>query len=57
MLHHLDAEGRARAVAMLRELPRASVLLTTQAHSDVAGLFDTVDYVVKRDGCSAVVTE
>jgi hypothetical protein len=54
VLQHLDAEGIARVAAALRGLPRGTVLLTSQADSATAHLFDTVDRVWKRGGSSGV---
>jgi energy-coupling factor transporter ATP-binding protein EcfA2 len=55
VLMHLDAEGIARVAALLRSLPRATVLLTSQADSATAHLFDTVDVVRKSGGRSGVL--
>ena len=56
VLQHLDQEGIARVAALLRGLPRGTVLLTSQADSSTAHLFDVVDRVFKRAGASGVAT-
>ena len=53
VLQHLDAEGIARVTSLLRALPKRTVLLTSQADSATAHLFDVVDKVVKGDVGSA----
>ena len=55
VLQHLDAEGIARVTSLLRALPKRTVLLTSQADSATAHLFDVVDKVVKGDVGSGVV--
>ena len=55
VLQHLDAEGIARVTSLLRALPKRTVLLTSQADSATAHLFDVVDKVVKSDFGSGVV--
>ena len=55
VLQHLDGEGAARVAALLRSLPRATVLLTSQADSATAHLFDVVDRVWKAKGSGGVV--
>ena len=55
VLQHLDAEGIARVTSLLRALPKRTVLLTSQADSATAHLFDVVDKVVKTNGGSGVV--
>ena len=52
--HH--AEGIARVTSLLRALPKRTVLLTSQADSATAHLFDVVDKVVKGDVGSGVVS-
>ena len=49
-----DAEGIARVTSLLRALPKRTVLLTSQADSATAHLFDVVDKVVKGDAGSGV---
>ena len=56
VLQHLDAEGIARVTSLLRALPKRTVLLTSQADSATAHLFDVVDKVVKGDVGSGVVS-
>jgi DNA repair exonuclease SbcCD ATPase subunit len=55
VLQHLDAEGIARVTSLLRALPKRTVLLTSQADSATAHLFDVVDKVVKGTHGSGVV--
>jgi len=55
VLQHLDAEGIARVTSLLRALPKRTVLLTSQADSATAHLFDVVDKVVKTNVGSGVV--
>jgi ABC-type multidrug transport system ATPase subunit len=55
VLQHLDGEGAARVAALLRSLPRATVLLTSQADSATAHLFDVVDRVWKAKGSGGVI--
>lgn len=58
VLQHLDGEGQARVVAMLKGLPQSSVLVVSQAHSLLAGTFDLVDWVIKqRDTATVEVAE
>lgn len=58
VLQHLDGEGQARVVAMLKGLPQSSVLVVSQAHSLLAGTFDCVDWVIKqRDSATVEVAE
>lgn len=45
-----DAEGIARVAALLRSLPKATVLITSQADSAASHLFDVVDRVFKEAG-------
>ncbi|CEF99525.1 P-loop containing nucleoside triphosphate hydrolase [Ostreococcus tauri] len=47
VVQHLDAEGISRVTSLLRALPKKTVLLTSQADSSTAHLFDVVDKVVK----------
>ena len=56
VLQHLDGEGIARVAALLRSLPRGTVLLTSQADSATSHLFDVVDRVFKTNGASGVAT-
>lgn len=55
VLQHLDAEGIARVTSLLRALPKRTILLTSQADSATAHLFDVVDKVVKGTHGSGVV--
>jgi len=55
VLQHLDAEGVARVAALLRALPKRTVLLTSQADSSATRAFDVVDVVVKSPLGSAVI--
>lgn len=58
VLQHLDGEGQARVVAMLKGLPQTTVLVVSQAHSLLAGTFDLVDWVIKqRDSATVEVAE
>ena len=54
VVQHLDAEGIARVTSLLRALPKRTVLLTSQADSSTAHLFDVVDKVVKTPSGSSV---
>ena len=54
VLQHLDGEGIARVAALLRSLPKGTVLLTSQADSATSHLFDVVDRVFKKNGASGV---
>ena len=54
VLQHLDSEGIARVAVALRSLEKNTVLLTSQADSTTAHLFDTVDRVFKQGGSSGV---
>ena len=56
VLQHLDGEGIARVGALLRSLPKGTVLLTSQADSATSHLFDVVDRVFKKNGASGVAT-
>jgi DNA repair exonuclease SbcCD ATPase subunit len=56
VLQHLDGEGIARVAALLRSLPKGTVLLTSQADSATSHLFDVVDRVFKKNGASGVAT-
>lgn len=57
-VQHLDGEGQARVVALLKGLPQSTVLVVSQAHSVLAGSFDLVDWVIKqRDGATLQVAE
>ncbi|KAG0619717.1 hypothetical protein M758_4G159600 [Ceratodon purpureus] len=58
VLQHLDGEGQARVVAMLKGLPQTTVLVVSQAHSLLAGTFDLVDWVIKqRDNATVEIAE
>ena len=56
VLQHLDGEGIARVGALLRSMPKGTVLLTSQADSATSHLFDVVDRVFKKNGASGVAT-
>ncbi|KAL2632582.1 hypothetical protein R1flu_004061 [Riccia fluitans] len=49
VLQHLDSEGKARVVSVLKGLPQGTVLLVSQTYGDVADYFDLVDIVVKEN--------
>jgi hypothetical protein len=53
-LQHLDGEGQARVVALLKSLPQSTVLVVSQAHSLLAGTFDLVDWVIKQHDSARV---
>lgn len=54
MLQQLDGEGKARVGAVLRNLPQNTVLVVGQAYSYLTDVNDSVDVVVKRNGCAAL---
>ena len=54
VLQHLDSEGCKRVSSVLRSLPQSSILVVGQADSYVTQIFDSVDIVVKKGGCSAL---
>jgi hypothetical protein len=53
-LQHLDGEGQARVVMILKGLPQSTVLVVSQAHSLLAGTFDLVDWVIKQHDTATV---
>ena len=54
-LQHLDKEGQSRVAAVLRKLPQQTVLIVSQAHSELSGSFDLVDWVVKENDASHIL--
>ncbi|GBG88087.1 hypothetical protein CBR_g46458 [Chara braunii] len=48
VLQHLDMEGRDRVISLLRAMDKGTVLVVSQAFSDVAEAFDMIDWVIKR---------
>lgn len=54
MLQQLDGEGKARVGAVLRNLPQNTVLVVGQAYSYLTDVNDSVDVVVKRNGCATL---
>ncbi|CAK9226938.1 unnamed protein product [Sphagnum troendelagicum] len=54
VLQHLDGEGQARVVMILKGLPQSTVLVVSQAHSLLAGTFDLVDWVIKQHDTATV---
>jgi hypothetical protein len=53
-LQHLDGEGQARVVMILKGLPQSTVLVVSQAHSLLAGTFELVDWVIKQHDTATV---
>ncbi|BBN06555.1 hypothetical protein MPTK1_3g22150 [Marchantia polymorpha subsp. ruderalis] len=54
VLQHLDSEGKARVVAVLKGLPQRTILLVSQTHGDVADAFDLVDVVLKENDTARI---
>lgn len=50
----LDGEGKARAVKILRNLPRKTILVVGQADSHLVQASQKVGTVVKRNGCASI---
>ncbi|CAM6128294.1 unnamed protein product [Calypogeia fissa] len=54
VLQHLDGEGKARVVEVLKGLQQGTILLVSQTHGDVADAFDLVDVVVKQNDTARI---
>ena len=55
MVQHLDKEWQTRVASVLRKLPQQTVLIVSQAHSELSGNFDLVDWVVKENDASSII--
>lgn len=53
-MQHLDSEGKARVVEVLKGLRQGTILLVSQTHGDVADAFDLVDVVVKQNDTARI---
>eukprot|EP00899_Mesostigma_viride_P011979 jgi/Mesvir1/20782/Mv07893-RA.1 len=53
-LQHLDSEGGRCVAEVLRNLKQETVLIVSQAHSALSGMFNIIDYVVKEKDAAYV---